>query len=639
MSENFNNMNENFDNAVSGVERVTKKKGKKIAVISGITALVLVGGGVASYNLSDFVKNQVNLRVMKPEKYYAWVTEENSKELAQNAREKYQKSVDRVEKGQNMSVSLSYALNDNSKDYVLESLLGDDYRNATSDDEKVLIDVIDNMNNVALGGKGNLKDGLSSGSVFASVNGENIIDGDFAIDEENYDYFMRIPELSEQWLCMSLKNYLDDNISMLGIDIDEVAKNPYDYISPEELEDMIIRYTDVWNRTVEDIEIEKKEAVDICDITVDYTVVSVELTEKDVYELAVNLLEEVKDDSVIKRLCVDDFGVCTADEYDSELDDLITELDGMDADNDEAVTVNTYIDPNGDIRGLRMFMEDDMDMFCVFGKAGDNIRGEFYISEYGDKVMGMEFYADENGGKYSGSIEITDYDSYDYETDETTTETISLEFTDYEVVNEELGYVNAGINLIIPDTKPIGVTLSSDGKSQSISYNLNIEGTDYGTISLSMAVGDGADVNIPSKDGAFVIDYSDNIDVDFAEYIPQENMEKFIGDVLAKIGFDEELAKSGAEAFAGSLYGIDADWDTLDIDEDYFDDFDDAEWDTDDVEWDTDFDFDDEGWSEWQSIDDLPDTVDEEDDEPRMTFDFDWGDAEEVLAETKANDE
>ncbi|MDE5834805.1 MAG: hypothetical protein K2H26_04725, partial [Ruminococcus sp.] len=97
---------------VSGVERISKKKGKKIALISGITPVALVGGGTAAYNLSDFVKNQVNLRVMKPANYYAWVTEENAKNFASSAKESYQKTIDRTANGQNGNVSLNYTATD-----------------------------------------------------------------------------------------------------------------------------------------------------------------------------------------------------------------------------------------------------------------------------------------------------------------------------------------------------------------------------------------------------------------------------------------------------------------------------------------------------------------------------------------------
>ena len=54
--------------------KIAKKKGKKAALIGGISAAVIVGGSAAAYGFSDTVKNQVKLRLSKPENYYAWVT-------------------------------------------------------------------------------------------------------------------------------------------------------------------------------------------------------------------------------------------------------------------------------------------------------------------------------------------------------------------------------------------------------------------------------------------------------------------------------------------------------------------------------------------------------------------------------------
>ena len=131
----------------------------------------------------------------------------------------------------------------------------------------------------------------------------------------------------------------------------------------------------------------------------------------------------------------------------------------------------------------------------------------------------MELYADKDGNKYNGNI---DFNFIDYDTPET----ISVEFKDYEVVNEDNGYVNADVTLIIPDVDPIAIKLSSDGNSQDISYNINIDDIDYGTITLSISEIKDAEVSIPNKDESFVYDL--NSDFSIKDYIPQENMQTFI---------------------------------------------------------------------------------------------------------------
>lgn len=546
MSENIN-LNDNFDNSVSGVDRVSKKKGKKIAIISGVTAVALIGGGTAVYNLSDFVKNQVNLRIMKPENYYSWVIGENSKNFASDVKEKYAKAKSKAENGQNMSMSLKYSISDEAKDLALTEIIGEDYRNTSSGEEKNLVEIFDNLSEISIGGNSDFKDNSIAGTFFASWNGENLINGDMAFDSESYDFFLRVPELTEQWLCMAM----GDSINLEDL---KGRGNIINYLTPEELEDIIIRYTDVWNKSVEDIEIEKKETVDICDISVEYTVVSAEFTEADIYELAKDFVTELRNDSTIKNIAVNEMGICTEEEYNSELDDLITELSEQDSDDDIKMTFNTYIDPNGDIRGIKLFDDED-EFFFAMGKDGENIRGEFYVSENNSKDVSIELYADENKGKYSGNLDIMVYD-----------EEISVEFTDYEVVNEENGYVNAGVNFIIPDIDPVHIDFTSDGNSQDISYNINVHGTDYGTIVLNMAMNGASSPSMPSKDGAFIISDAMDSEPEFSDYIPEENMKTFIHDILVKIGFSEELAEEGADDIAWELYDDYDDWETYDSD-------------------------------------------------------------------------
>lgn len=549
--ENMNN-NQNFDNTVSGVERVSKKKGKKIALISGIAVVAIAGGGVAAYNLSDYVKNQVNLRVMKPENYYSWVIEENSKEFASKAKDSYSKVYDKATNSYGSSFNLKYNISDDAKDIALTGMIGEDYRNSADDEEKVLIDIFDNLSEIAIGGNISSKTNMLSGNISALLNGESIIDSDIAMDLENFDYFLRVPELNEQWLCLSL-----------GSVIDEISINPtqniYEYLTPEQLEDIIVRYSEIWNESVSDIELEKQETVDICDISVEYTVISAEFDKEKYSELATKFINELKNDDVIKNIVVNQIGEYTEEEYNSSLDDLLKQIEESDtSENDVNFTLNTYVDPNGDIRGVKM-IQDTNEISFVTGKDGDNVRAEFSVNEDGENNVSMELYADKDGNKYNGNI---DFNFIDYDTPET----ISVEFKDYEVVNEDNGYVNADVTFIIPDVDPIAIKFSSDGNSQDISYNINIDDTDYGTITLSISEIKDAEVSIPNKDESFVYDF--NSDFSIKDYIPQENMQTFIENLLKKIGFGDELSAEGAKEITDDIYYEYEDWDTYYYDTD-----------------------------------------------------------------------
>ena len=57
----------------------------------------------------------------------------------------------------------------------------------------------------------------------------------------------------------------------------EKSKNLESLVSAEELEEMMTKYTDIWFKSVEEVELEKKEEVEIGDIKTEYTTLTVEI--------------------------------------------------------------------------------------------------------------------------------------------------------------------------------------------------------------------------------------------------------------------------------------------------------------------------------------------------------------------------
>ena len=114
----YNQMNNGIGDVVSGVDTVKKKKGGGLIIAAGLLAGVVAvgaGGGIAAYSLSDFVKNQVKLRVSKPENYYAWVTEKNSAELSAALSTKYSETIKRTAKGNKSAISVKWDISDDVK--------------------------------------------------------------------------------------------------------------------------------------------------------------------------------------------------------------------------------------------------------------------------------------------------------------------------------------------------------------------------------------------------------------------------------------------------------------------------------------------------------------------------------------------
>lgn len=590
-----NDQNNGFDNSqfdaamsASGVENVTKKsKGKKAALIGGISAAVVVGGSAAAYGLSDTVKNQVKLRMSKPEKYYAWVTEKNSESLGEILSENYKKRLDNYKKGADIDFSVYYEANDNVKDMIIDEMFGD----ADSDGTQKISDVIKNINKFSVSGNVKSKSGKVNSNFGIDLDDDRIVSLDAVMDTDAMDYFFRVPELKEKWIGTELSS-VEDMIGSESVNMfRDIMKDPASFLSPEELEEEVNKYAGVWSSFVSDVQLEKKEEIDICDISVNYTVATFELNDKDLDKLELEFLKELKKDDIIRGIVVDKLKVVDDEDYEddiqSEIDDVKEDLDENDYDKDTVIAIDTYIDATGTIRGLGIDVDDEQ-TYMVIGKDGDSIRGEIKVTDdEGEVPLSVKLTAEENGKKYSGDITIN-YTEYSYKDDEDVENEAVVKFDDFEIVNEEKCYVNGTVAINIPDTDPIDIVLSSDGKEQDVNFTIRADGEDYGNIGIKYSVNYGVDVDIPDKSDAVMVDVEELNDFDFDDYVTSDEISEFIKSRLEKIGFDKEMAERVAESVEDDIYGSGSgsSWDDDDFD---FDDDEDFDWDDDeDFDWDDD---------------------------------------------------
>lgn len=569
----YNNQNgfnpDGFTDSVSGVETITKKKrGKKIAIISGISVAALAGGGAIAYNVSPLVKNQVKLHTSSAKNYYAWVNEENAGDLAKSIADSYSEALDKYEKGTTEKFAVEYKVSDGAKEAFLTEVLGSDYKDEVDEDTQQLLDIVNNIEQLKIGIDGSTKKNLMALNLYGELNNEELVSLDFAGDFDQMALFARIPQLSEQYLGFSFKELLEEEIDDQTTleTIMDVLNDPASYLSPSELEKEINRYVSVWNKSVSKVKVEKKEEVGIGGIDVNYTVATVKIDEKTGEKIGENFMEALKNDEIIKEIVVEKLGIVDEEEYektfeeDEEEDIDIDEDEDFDLDEEDEddkdekeqiVSFSTYIDAKGVIRGFSLSDNSDEknDIRFIIGKDGKDVRGEFVAITDGNEQFSAILTADESKGSYDGYIDIAvhDYD-YDFNDDDELvvsdgeTTNITVEFEDFKIVDEEKCYVEGDITLIIPDTDPIELNLESDGKSQTINYNIVIDDTDFGTISLITSTKDGFEADVPSMDDAFEIDENFEND-DIFSYVSEEELVDFVKELLKKIGFSDELAE------------------------------------------------------------------------------------------------
>lgn len=524
---------------VTGVEPAKKRKG---AVIGGITAGVLVvavGGGVAAYNFSDLVKNQVKLTISKPEDYYSWVTEKNTSEFASQITEAYRTYIEEQKKGAASNVVLNFDLSEEAKSLLSEG--EEDFPE---------------INSVALGISSKMKDKSLNADIYAEINDKNIISTEMAADYSSEDIFFRLPELSEQWILIPGvidETELEENEPAVT-DIESI-------ITPEELESLIVKYADLYNSCISDIEIEKKEEIAISDITVKYTVAEMTLTEEKADEIAEKFLNEIKNDELIKDILIERTKLVTEEDFNQRIEEsLLDVVEDSEANN---VVVKTYIDATGSIRGISAIdsQNAENEMRLIFGKQESEIRGEFLLSdEYtmDDTCMNIALTEKEKKS-YDGTITmLADGDE------------ISAEIANLTVVDEKKGYMTGNIS-VSAEEETISLALSTEDNAQVISSDINVEGTNYGKLTVKLSGESGAEPALPDKSTAYDM-YSEEADFP-KDYVEQDKMVEFAKNVLVNIGLDEKTADEYAVEFGESMYYTYEEWE----DDEYLNGWDDEE--------------------------------------------------------------
>ena len=596
----MSDINQNIpdSNVVSGVETITKKR--KAPIIAGVTAGVVAvgaGGGVIAYNTSDFVKNQVKLATLSPSEYYSWVHEDGVKNFAKDVSSDYKTLADMLSGNSKESLLSDFSVTFNAGEDTKAAL--EEYISDAPDDVK---NILDNFNSVKFNINSANDKTNTSASASLSLNDESLVTVESLFDAEGLDAFFRIPELSEKYLGFSIGEFVENNLDSEASDIyNEISdkiQNPESVISESELEDLITRYANIWFESVEDVELEKKEEVEIGDITAEYTTLTVEIDGDFLCDVVANYVEEITKDKLIKKIACDRLEICDEDEYDEMMDEL---SDSIDEDSFEEMFdemgINgeyvTYVDAKGVIRGISFSAENEendetLDAQFIIGKEDDKLCGIASLNIDGDQIIDGVLNADiDKNDAYTGEASLIIEENEDNE--------ISVEFDKFKVVNEEKGYVSGDVTLNIPEISPLEFKLESDGKSQVIGFDINIKDKDIGSLEIEYSVNNNKEsIEMPSDDEVFYVDLNDleNGDFDYTEYISNDDITAFITDLCKKIGLDDETA----EIAAGSIFEAIDEEINGSYDYGYNDwDYDDDDWYTDDDDWDdSDYNWDDD---------------------------------------------
>lgn len=513
-----------FNESVSGVETVKKSKAPVVAGITAGVVAVVAGGSVIAYNTSAFVKNKVKLATLSPTEYYAWVNDLNSSEQIEKLSESYGEYLkfasQNSDKGMNVKINAQYTMSDGLKTLAKNAMGGTDKANA----------FIDNINNVSLTLDESVFQGNIGYNLGLDFNGNDVADLEMSMDYVNMFMIGRVPQLTEKYIGMDLTSVLETSGAVESGFIG-------DNLTQEEFRSLAEKYTSLWNECVSDVQQEKNEEVTVGDYTSKYTVLTVDMNEEFIENAAEKYINTIREDETIKDIVVNRLEICDEEKYFADLDNALEEIKSDDdgEDDDLLLSLKTYIDLNGKIRGISLMDNQNAGFECIFaGESEQEANGILTFNNPDEETevkCNIDYVANDN--KYTGSVDMSVTESEDKTN-------ILVEFTDLETVNEDYGYMNGNLNVSIDDSAPFAVALSSDGSSQKASFDVDIEDVNYGNIVLEISSSEITELSIPDKSGAYIIDENTE---GLEGYVSEEDVINFIASVVKNIGFastDEE---------------------------------------------------------------------------------------------------
>ena len=413
-----------------------KKKAGLIALIAA--AAVVVAGAVAVLLNLDAVNNFFRQNLESPQEYMVYVEEKAADELIENLSEAY-------------DAYLEAMSNDNiATSGQMHILLGDDVLNLLkptlqqaglpADDLRWLSDVLVDMDISAQDQKLASKLGIGLGS-------KKLLTMDLIIDLASGDAWFAFPELSSQ--------YVESKLEIGDMDLQAGADLAKALPSSDTLAGLLKTYYGIVLDGITNVEKSSKN-VTIDGVSQKFTQLTATVTEKELANIVIDVLEHAKTDADLKAIINDYATYYNAaqkelwDElykpyYNTEyvpvdihaellngIEETLEQMEDALDDCDEAnyLTITTCIDASGNIAGreLKFYGEDSVnmgDLYYITVKNGGQTAFELVAKDL--KITGS---GTESGGKQSMTYIVT-YDETKY---------LTAKFTDVVVKDDALSY-------------------------------------------------------------------------------------------------------------------------------------------------------------------------------------------------------
>lgn len=230
----------------------------------------------------------------------------------------------------------------------------------------------------------------------------SMLSADVIADKNSGKTFVSVPELSSKVLEIDPDSSADsDPVNKTEISEQELLAV---FTDPDAVEKLLTDYYGIFVDGMSDVE-KDNESVSVGGVTRDCTVLTAVISEKEITDIAVKILEKAKNDDKAERIARLFDIVSSDDDYAAAVDKAIAELEDSDPSNDEAFTFKLYTADGKNACGAEFIADGDSVRYMAFSD-GANWGYEFAGYSDGEQLFSMPGSGTVNGGRYSGDFSV-----------------------------------------------------------------------------------------------------------------------------------------------------------------------------------------------------------------------------------------
>lgn len=392
-----------------------KKKGKGKLVLGIIAAVLAVAVALAAFNWGSVSRFFIR-SFGTPEAYMADVEKDNVAKTAENLATRYDEALASYSpKGSSVDATVSVEVGD-----ALISLLSTTMKQNGADVDLGWVE------NIVLEPKFNVYEQTLQMDVGVGLNNTKVATISMVWDMETQTMWVGIPELHSTFVEMDateVVGYEAEDAAEAFVMSQQMTALMMDAMpSGDQLEELINKYFGIVVDGIEDVE-KSTETMEIDGLEQKLTLLTATVSQKEAVKIAMNVLEEAKDDKAIEDImnnlsdAMDEMngtsGTDLYEDFSDTIDYLLEDMDEVldEASNSKMLTIETYLDSKDDIvgrtftvhmdgekveasyltvtEGKEFAFEAEVDSLTVTGEG--TIEGEKRTGSYTFTVEGIDY--------------------------------------------------------------------------------------------------------------------------------------------------------------------------------------------------------------------------------------------------------